>query len=64
LDNNQLADKEEYEHKLKEIQKSCSALMMKIHGGAGQGGDAPPAGARGFPGSRSGAGGPTIEEVD
>ncbi|XP_027840464.2 heat shock protein 70 A1-like [Aphis gossypii] len=64
LDNNQLADKEEYEHKLKEIQKSCSALMMKLHGGAGQGGDAPPAGARGFPGSRSGAGGPTIEEVD
>jgi len=38
--------------------------MMKLHGGAGQGGDAPPAGARGFPGSSSGAGGPTIEEVD
>ncbi|KAB8147013.1 Hsp70 family protein, partial [Raoultella ornithinolytica] len=31
LDNNNLADKEEYEFKLKEIQKSCSALMMKLH---------------------------------
>nr|QYD01605.1 heat shock protein 70-2 [Myzus persicae] len=59
LDNNQLADKEEYEYKLKEIQKSCSALMMKIHG-AGQAGDVPPGGAHGFPGSR----GPTVEEVD
>ncbi|XP_001945786.2 heat shock protein 70 A1-like [Acyrthosiphon pisum] len=58
LDNNQLADKEEYEYKLKEIQKSCSSLMMKIHG-AGQAGDVPP-GAHGFPGSR----GPTVEEVD
>ncbi|CAH1737253.1 unnamed protein product [Aphis gossypii] len=57
LDNNQLAD-EEYEYKLKEIQKSCSALMMKIHG-AGQPGGAPP-GAHGFPGSN----GPTVEEVD
>nr|AHG94986.1 hsp70-1 [Aphis glycines] len=58
LDNNQLADKEEYEYKLKEIQKSCSALMMKIHG-AGQPGGAPP-GAQGFPGPRD----PTVEEVD
>jgi len=61
LDNNQLADKEEYEYKLKELQKSCSALMMKIHG-AGQAGDAPQAGAHGYPGPRSG--GPTVEEVD
>ncbi|KAL5233307.1 hypothetical protein ACI65C_000717 [Semiaphis heraclei] len=63
LDNNQLAEKEEYEYKLKDIQKTCSALMMKIHG-AGQagGGDAPHPGANGFAGSRPG--GPTIEEVD
>ncbi|XP_060880521.1 heat shock protein 68-like [Metopolophium dirhodum] len=61
LDNNQLADKEEYEYKLKEIQKSCSALMMKIHG-AGQAGDASHPGAHGFPGP--GSGGPTVEEVD
>ncbi|XP_015378435.1 PREDICTED: heat shock protein 70 B2-like, partial [Diuraphis noxia] len=59
LDNNQLADKEEYEYKLKEIQKSCSALMMKIHG-AGQAAGGVPPGAHGFPGSR----GPTVEEVD
>eukprot|EP00102_Acyrthosiphon_pisum_P021174 XP_016658384.1 PREDICTED: LOW QUALITY PROTEIN: heat shock protein 70 A1 [Acyrthosiphon pisum] len=61
LDNNQLADKEEYEYKLKEIQKSCSALMMKIHG-AGQPGNASHPGAHGFPGP--GSGGPTVEEVD
>ncbi|KAL4149298.1 hypothetical protein QTP88_003283 [Uroleucon formosanum] len=60
LDNNQLADKEEYEYKLKEIQKACSALMMKIHGGGQPGGH--PAGAQGFPGPHSG--GPTVEEVD
>jgi len=40
LDNNSLVDKEGYEYcsilwyefKLKEIQKSCSAFMMKSHG--------------------------------
>lgn len=32
LEKNQLVDKEKYEFKLKEIQKSCSTLMMKLHG--------------------------------
>lgn len=64
LDNNQLADKEEYEYKLKEIQKSCSALMMKLHGGQGADGgpQMPRGGAHGFPGAQSR--GPTVEEVD
>ncbi|MCQ9140709.1 molecular chaperone DnaK, partial [Bacillus amyloliquefaciens] len=32
LDNNTLAEKEEYEHKLKEIQRVCSPIMSKLHG--------------------------------
>ncbi|XP_025406046.1 heat shock protein 68-like [Sipha flava] len=62
LDNNQLADKEEFEYKLKEIQKSCSGLMMKLHGGKAAGEPQMPSGAAGFPGSHSR--GPTVEEVD
>ncbi|XP_050426766.1 heat shock protein 68-like [Adelges cooleyi] len=60
LDNNQLADKKEYEYKLKELQGKCSALMMKMHGGQAGGAHMPEAG--GFPGSQSR--GPTVEEVD
>ncbi|KAL4122672.1 hypothetical protein QTP88_014966 [Uroleucon formosanum] len=60
LDSNQLAEKEEYEFKLKEIQNSCSALMLKMHGAGGQPGAAP--GANGFPGAGSRR--PTVEEVD
>ncbi|XP_025423141.1 heat shock protein 68-like [Sipha flava] len=59
LDNNQLADKEEFEFKLKEIQKSCSGLMMKLHGGQAGGHQMPAGGAAGAH-SR----GPTVEEVD
>ncbi|XP_044257741.1 heat shock 70 kDa protein cognate 2-like [Tribolium madens] len=51
LDSNQLAEKEEFEDKLKELQKDCSPIMMKLHQGA-QGGAAP------------GGKGPTVEEVD
>nr|QNJ44858.1 HSP70-2 [Agasicles hygrophila] len=48
LDANQLAEKDEYEHKLKELQQECSPVMMKLHQGAqGQGGQ-----------------GPKVEEVD
>ncbi|CAI6351243.1 unnamed protein product [Macrosiphum euphorbiae] len=62
LDSNQLAEKEEYEFKLKEIQKSCSALMLKIHGAGQPGATNAPPGANGFPGARPR--GPTVEEVD
>lgn len=50
LDGNQLAEKDEFEDKLKELQKICSPIMMKLHqgGGGGQGGTA----------------GPKVEEVD
>lgn len=40
LDANTLADKEEYEHHLKELQKVCSPIMTKIHQG-GQGKEGP-----------------------
>ncbi|NXO62730.1 HSP70 protein, partial [Phainopepla nitens] len=51
LDRNQMAEKEEYEHKQKELEKLCNPIVTKLYrgdGGAGAGG----------------AGGPTIEEVD
>ena len=57
LDNNTLADKDEYEHKLDELQKLCSPLMMKLHGGAQSQGQQ--TGGYGQSGR-----GPTVEEVD
>jgi len=66
LDANQLADKEEFEHKQKDIERVCNPIVTKLYQGAG---GAPPGfpGAGGAPGSgpAPGAGaGPTIEEVD
>lgn len=53
LDGNQLAEKDEFEHKLKELQQDCSPIMMKLHqNGASQGG------------ATQGGKGPTVEEVD
>jgi L1 cell adhesion molecule like protein len=67
LDANQLAEKEEYEHKQKEIERVCNPIVTKLYQGAGgappgfpSGAGAPGAGA---PGAGSGSG-PTIEEVD
>ncbi|XP_041983965.1 major heat shock 70 kDa protein Ab-like [Aricia agestis] len=54
LDNNTLAEKEEYEHKLKELSRVCSPIMSKLHGAGGAGA---------APGGQPGAG-PTVEEVD
>ncbi|CAG9861013.1 unnamed protein product [Phyllotreta striolata] len=50
LDANQLAEKDEYEHKLKELQQECSPIMMKLHQG---GQSSAPTGQ-----------GPKVEEVD
>ena len=55
LDNNSLADKEEFEHKLEEVQKKCSPIMVKLHGGQ----QGPKMGSTAGNGS-----GPTVEEVD
>merc|ERR1712124_192709 len=66
LDKNQLAEKDEFEAKQKEVEGIVNPIMMKVYqaaGGGGMpdmggmpGGGAPPPGA--------GAGGPTVEEVD
>ncbi|NP_001072429.1 heat shock protein family A (Hsp70) member 1 like [Xenopus tropicalis] len=58
LEQNQLAEKEEYTHKQKELEKLCNPIITKLYQG-------------GMPGGMPGAGctaepkqGPTIEEVD
>ena len=73
LEKNQGAEKEEFEDKLKELEKVCMPLMTKVYqgGGGGAPGGAPRApgaaeetrGGGGVPGGGSKAG-PTIEEVD
>jgi heat shock 70kDa protein 1/2/6/8 len=60
LDSNQLAEKEEFEDKQKEIEAVCKPIVTKLYGAAG----APPGGAPGAGPARGSAGGPTIEEVD
>ncbi|KAG6460830.1 hypothetical protein O3G_MSEX012241 [Manduca sexta] len=37
LDNNALAERDEYEHKLRELQQACSPIMSKLHGAAADG---------------------------
>lgn len=51
MDKNQLAEKDEFEDKLKELQKEVAPVMMKLHQGAAQGAQGP-------------QGGPKVEEVD
>nr|KAG5714814.1 hypothetical protein BaRGS_000302 [Batillaria attramentaria] len=58
LDNNSMAEKDEFEHKLQEVQKVCMPVMSKLHG-AGQSGSSHNGPAAGGHGS-----GPTVEEVD
>jgi len=68
LDANQLADKEEFEHKQKEVEKVCAPVITKMYGASGGAPGGMPGGAPGgMPGGApgaGGAGGPTIEEVD
>ncbi len=49
LESNQLAEREEFEHMLEEVQKSCSPLMAKLHEQGRQNGS---------------SSGPTVEEVN
>nr|CAG4649976.1 EOG090X020Z [Sida crystallina] len=55
LDANQLAEQEEFEHKLKEVEGVCRPILNKLHGAAGPS-------SQGASGNRNA--GPTIEEVD
>nr|XP_022315429.1 heat shock protein 70 B2-like [Crassostrea virginica] len=54
LDNNALAEVDEYEFKLKEVQKVCSPIMAKLHQN----------GSNGNSGHASSGQGPTVEEMD
>lgn len=54
LDKNALAEVDEYEFKLKEVQKVCSPIMAKLHQN----------GSTGNPGRASSSQGPTVEEMD
>nr|AGH32327.1 heat shock protein 70 [Cellana toreuma] len=56
LDANALADKDEYDYKMTELQKVCSPIMAKLHGGNPAGAGAQSAGSAGS--------GPTVEEMD
>jgi len=61
LDSNSLADEEELNHYMGELNKECMPLMSKLYGGAQQGG-CQPGGAGGC--SNGSQQGPTVEEVD
>merc|ERR1712157_414447 len=65
LDKNQLAEKDEFEAKQKELEAVVNPIMMKVYQAAGGGGDMP---AGGMPGGAAppggGGAGPTVEEVD
>ena len=56
MDNNQLAEVDEYEHKLTELQKVCTPIMTKLHQGTGD--------SAGGANPQSSASGPTVEEMD
>lgn len=72
LDKNQLAEKEEYESKLKEIEGVCTPIVTKMYQAAAGAAGGMPGAAAGMPGGMpdmSGAAaapgaGPTVEEVD
>ena len=74
LEANQLAEKEEFEHRQKDLEAICKPVITKLYESAGAGAGGMPGGMPGgFPGGMPGAapgagaapgGGPTIEEVD
>merc|ERR1712039_166663 len=67
LGKNQLAEKDEFEAKQKELEGVVNPIMMKVYQAAGGGGGLPEGGmpGGGFGGDAPpGAGGPTVEEVD
>ncbi|XP_033889044.1 heat shock 70 kDa protein-like [Acipenser ruthenus] len=65
LDKNQMAEKEEYEHQLKELEKVCNPIISKLYQGGAPGGmPGGSCGSQAQAGSGSASQGPTIEEVD
>ncbi|XP_071633909.1 heat shock 70 kDa protein cognate 4 [Temnothorax longispinosus] len=63
LDANQLAEKEEFVDKQKELEAICSPIVTKLYQSGGAPGGFPGAGGAG-PNPGAGGAGPTIEEVD
>ena len=61
MDNNQLAEVEEYEDKLSELQKACTPIMTKLHQQQQQGNSEQTCGAQAN--SANCGDGPTVEEV-
>lgn len=59
LDANALAEKEEFEHTMKELTQICSPVMMKLHGAGGAN-----SGNCGQQAGSTFGRGPTVEEVD
>merc|ERR1712226_855203 len=66
LDKNQMAEKEEFEAKQKELEGVVNPIMMKVYQAAGGGEGGMPDMSGGMPGAGGGGGGggPTVEEVD
>ncbi|KAH8386045.1 heat shock 70 kDa protein cognate 1 [Drosophila serrata] len=62
LDANQLAERQEFEHKQQELERICSPIITRLYQGAGMPTSPPSAGGPN-PGPTGGSG-PTIEEVD
>lgn len=65
----QMAEKDEYDHQQKELEKVCNPIISKLYqGGMPEGGPGGMPGGMpgGFPGGAGGgsSSGPTIEEVD
>eukprot|EP01069_Polyplicarium_translucidae_P012960 Polyplicarium_translucidae@DN682_c0_g1_i1.p1 len=66
LERNQLAEKDEFDGKQKDLEAVCNPIMMKVYSAAG-GAPGGPGGAGGFggpPGAPGAGGGMTVEEVD
>jgi L1 cell adhesion molecule like protein len=63
LDANQLAEKEEFADKQKELEAICNPIVTKLYQSGGAPGGFPGAGGAG-PNPGAGGAGPTIEEVD
>merc|ERR1712227_1123066 len=66
LDKNQLAEKDQFESKQKELEGVVDPIMMKVYQAAGGAPDGGMPGGGGFDGGNAagGGGGPTVEEVD
>merc|ERR1712193_432390 len=64
LDSNQMAEKDEFNHQKKELEKVCTPIITKMYQGAGGGMPDMGGAAAGGDSTGASAGGPTIEEVD